>query len=146
MLDRVLAPLSWDSWISAKPIVLRLVNCIDRNKPPGDSTATRVAFGVGGVNRAQANIVTAASRPFAISTVRNPKRRSTGVVAGFIRRLPAKTAKTSRPEVKAFMPKPVWNMSGSRKGVAPIAMRNREPPQIVTAKVGTRSEERLMSG
>ncbi len=39
------------------------------------------------------------------------KRRSTGVVAGLIRRLPAKTAKTSRPEVKAFMPKPIWNMS-----------------------------------
>src|ERR1700730_3627023 len=92
MLDRVLAPLSWDSWISAKPTVLRLVNCIDRNKPPANSTATMIAFGVDEENRAQANIVTATSRPFAISTVRNPKRRSTGVVAGFIRRLPAKTA------------------------------------------------------
>src|SRR5271157_648031 len=105
-----------------------------------------ITLGVDEENRAQANIVTAASRPFVMSTVRNPKRRSTGVVAGFIRRLPAKTAKTSKPEVKAFMPKPIWNMSGGRNGVAPIAMRKREPPQIVTAKVGTRSEERSISG
>src|SRR5258708_32514076 len=104
------------------------------------------AWGVEGGKGGREITETAANKPFAISTVRNPKRRSTGVVAGFIRRLPAKTAKTSRPEVKAFMPKPIWNMSGSRNGVAPIAMRNREPPQIVTAKVGTRSEEASLNG
>ncbi len=65
--------------------------------------------------------------PFPTRIVRKPKRRSTGVVAGFMTRLPANTASTSSPERNGSIPKPTWNMSGSRNGTALIAIRKSEP-------------------
>ena len=54
-----------------------------------------------GVNAAQAAIAATLSTPFTSSTVRKPKRRSTGVVSGLTARLPANTAMSTSPAVAA---------------------------------------------
>ena len=56
--------------------------------------------GIAGDKKAQANNEIAVSSPLPINTLRNPKRRMTGVVTVFIPRLPAKTASTSKPGSK----------------------------------------------
>ncbi|MNW05378.1 hypothetical protein D3C71_2016160 [compost metagenome] len=78
-------------------------------------------------------MVAALSKPFTTSVVRKRKRYSTAEVKGFITRLPANTASTNSPASKALRPNPIWNNSGSKKGTAPMAIRNSVPPQIVTA-------------
>ena len=83
--------------------------------------------GIAGDKKAQANSEIAVSSPLPINTLRNPKRRMTGVVTVFIPRLPAKTASTRSPDLNALSPKPIWNSSGKRKGITLIA----------TAKEGT---------
>jgi hypothetical protein len=95
----------WEDGISEKPSVLRLVNCIDRQRPPKKSTAIMTIIGVSGDRNEQANNDTAVSSPLTIRTHRKPKRRITGVVIVFIARFPANTAKIRRPELNALMPK-----------------------------------------
>jgi len=45
------------------------------------------------------------------------------------------------PDANAVMPKPRWNMRGSKTGVAPTATRNRTPAQTPMAKVCIRKAE-----
>ena len=52
----------------------------------------------------------------AMRTVRNPNRRSSGVVAGLTPTLPRNTAVTSRPDSTGDRPNPSWSSSGSRNG------------------------------
>src|SRR3984957_19186120 len=143
MLAKVVAALIWPGGISAKPNVFRLVNCIERQSPPKNRIAAMNGVGISGDKKAQANNESAVSSPLPISTLRNPKRRMTGVVTVFIPRLPAKTASTRSPDLNALNPKPIWNSSGKRNGITLIETRKREPPLIVTAKVRLLSAERL---
>src|ERR1700730_3987546 len=146
MLAKVVAALICPGGISAKPNVFRLVNCSDRQSPPKNRIAAVTGVGISGDKKAQANNESAVSSPLPISTLRNPKRRMSGVVTVFIPRLPAKTASTRSPDLKALNPKPIWNSSGKRNGITLIATRKREPPQIVTANVRIRRDERLIRG
>lgn len=84
MLAKVVAALIWRGGMSAKPSVLRLVNCIDRQRPPKNKIATITGTGVVGIRNEQANSDNAVNRPFPIRTRRNPKSRITGVVTVFI--------------------------------------------------------------
>ncbi len=52
---------------SAKAMVLTLVNCSERKRPPMSSTATMTQTGVPGPKAAQAPSVPAASRAFTVS-------------------------------------------------------------------------------
>jgi len=61
-------------------------------------------------------------------TVRIPKRRISGVVAGLIRTLPRNSAITTSPPA-ADHPNPSWKNSASRNGMALlITARKTEPP------------------
>src|SRR5208337_4939811 len=100
---------------------------------PMNRRVAMIATGVVGVRNAQANIAAAFKRPLTMSVWRKRKRRKIGVVNGFITRLPANTARTSNPDAKALRPKPTWKRRGKRNGMDAVAMRNKEPPQIVTA-------------
>src|ERR1700722_5334127 len=146
VLANVVAALIWFEGTSAKPSVLRLVNCIDRQSPPKNRIARITGVGIVGDRRAQPNNESTVNNPLPISTLRKPKRRITGVVTVFIPRLPAKTASTSSPDLNALSPKPIWNSSGKRKGITLIETRKREPPRIVTANVRILSDERLGKG
>src|ERR1700736_3656692 len=146
MLAKVVAALIWPGGTSAKPSVFRLVNCIDRQSPPKKRIAAMTGAGIAGDNKAQANNESAVKSPLPIRTLRNPKCRMTGVVTVFIPRLPAKTASTSSPDLNALSAKPIWKSKGKRNGITLIATRKREPPQIVTANVGIRRDERLIRG
>ena len=55
MLAKVVAALIWAGGTSAKPSVLRLVNCIDRQRPPKNSIAIIIGVGMSGDKKAQAN-------------------------------------------------------------------------------------------
>jgi len=98
MLEKLVAELICDFGMSAKAIVLRLVNCIERHKPFTNSTARITIRGVSGVSAAQPSIRSAVRIPLTISTLRNPKRLRTGVVTVFIPRLPAKRPSIRRPD------------------------------------------------
>ena len=78
--------------------------------------------------------------------VRNPHRRITAVVNGFMPILPRKVASTSSPDWNASSPKPIWNSSGSRNGAVLIVTRKIDPPTITAAKVGTRITDRSSRG
>ncbi len=58
-----------------------------------------------------------------ISTLRKPKVRIRGLVAGLMATLPRKSSSTSRPARTGDQPNPTWNISGSRKGTALITIR-----------------------
>ena len=98
MLEKLVAELICDFGMSAKAIVLRLVNCIERHKPFANNTARITIRGVSGVSAAQPSIRSAVRIPLTISTLRNPKRLRTGVVTVFIPRLPAKRPSIRRPD------------------------------------------------
>ena len=49
---------------------------------------------------------------------------------------PSAEAKVSMPDWNGVMPKPSWNISGSRNGTAPLPMRKIVPPLIAARKVG----------
>jgi len=72
--------------------VLSAVNCIERVIPPTNRIAQIVGIDMSLVITAQLAIAAALRSPFTTSTGRNPNRRSTGVVIGFMTRLPTKTA------------------------------------------------------
>ena len=61
-------------------------------------------------------------------------------------KLPTNTASTSSPEWKGSIPNPTWKSSGSRNGTALMEARNREPPYMVTRKVGILSASRRTIG
>ncbi len=58
-----------------------------------------------------------------INTARNPQRRISGLVAGLMPTLPTKSVSTKTPASKGLQPKPTWNISGRRNGVALITRR-----------------------
>ncbi len=73
-------------------------------------------MGIVGDKKAQANKEIAVSNPLPINTLRNPKRRMTGVVTVFIPRLPAKTASTSSPDLKRGQPKTDLKQQRQKEG------------------------------
>ena len=51
------------------------------------------------------------------------------------------------PACNAFMPKPIWNISGSKNGEALMAMRDRKPAEITERRnVGTANARRSSMG
>jgi hypothetical protein len=118
---------------SLKLSALMVVNSIDRVSPLRKSTAAMTAADVAAVSKPQAKIVAIASTPCQIKVRRNPNRPSTVFVAGFMPRLPANTASSSRPESSGLSPNASWNISGNRNGTALMAARNSTPPLTVTA-------------
>src|ERR1700722_3734820 len=98
MLKKLVAELSSGFGTSAKASVDRHVNCIERHKPFTKSTARMKVLALWGKSRAQPNIRMAVKIPFQISTERNPKCRSTQVVAGFMLKLPSNRQNIVMPD------------------------------------------------
>ena len=73
-----MAPLVRSASMSAKPIVAYALSETDRHTPLMNSTDTTTAIGVCGPSSPHSTKVTAVATPFASSTVRKPKRRSSG--------------------------------------------------------------------
>lgn len=146
VLESALAPLVRSASMSAKPIVAYALSETDRHTPLMNSTDTTTAIGVCGPSSPHSTKVTAVATPFTSSTVRKPKRRSSGVVSGLTATLPANTAMSTSPAVAALQPKAPWNIRGSRNGTAVIDARNRAPPEFDTRKVSTFSAPRSSNG
>jgi len=85
----VVSPARAAAGMSAKAMVLRHVNCIDRVMPATTSTTHTNMSDLSSVSRAHAAMASAANSPLAITIVRKPKRRNSRVVPTFITRLPA---------------------------------------------------------
>ena len=122
------------------------VNWIERKTPPRYRITRISQTGVCGVKKAQANSEKTFNAPLISSRRRKPNQRISGVVRGLMVKLPTNTASTSSPEWKGSIPNPTWNSSGSRNGTALIEARNREPPYMVTLKVGICSASRRTIG
>jgi hypothetical protein len=101
---------------------------------------------VAAVNSASAAIMALLIQALASSTRLKPQRRRMGAAVSFIVTAPTAALKVSRPDWKALMPKPSCSISGSRKGRAPTARRNRLPPMIEMRRLALCSSVRSMMG
>ncbi|GAB2586394.1 hypothetical protein GCM10009593_26800 [Microlunatus antarcticus] len=84
----------------------------ERNTPLRTRTAPIRAAAVVGRNDVIAISVAIAPRMLAISTLRKPKRRSSGLVAGSISRFPTNRSRTYEPARTADQPNPTCSTSG----------------------------------
>ncbi len=101
------------------------------------SAASSSQCGVVGGEQAVARRGTAPrSTPLTISTRRKPKRLRIARGRDFIAIAPAAATKVSDARFEGVRPKPICSSSGSRKGIAPMPMRNRKPPTTPAKKVG----------
>src|SRR5580704_9396719 len=102
--------------------------------------------GVAAVVNPSAAITTAMTTVEDTSTVRNPNRLISGVVAGLIPTLPTKTNAATAPDFTGDQPNFVCHSSGSRNGTAPTTSQYSDPPSCETRNVSTRSVRKLSSG
>ena len=127
-------------------MALRLVNCSERKQPDTTSTTMITTCGVCSVNSPKPASIAEASSAFTHSTRRKPKRLSTLAAMVFMNIAPIADANVSSPDCSAVSPKPSCSISGSRKGVAPMPMRNSAPPSTPARKVWWRNRLRSISG
>ena len=71
-----------------------------------------------------------------VRTLRKPKVRKTHWAMNFEASAPTAVMKVDVPDWKGVRPKPSWSISGSRNGMAPMPMRNNEPPMMAVRKSG----------
>src|SRR5436309_2187588 len=109
--------------MSARPTVLYTVKPDDLVTPLASASAAISATGVDAVVKPSAATIRAVPMVETTSTVRNPKRRISGVVAGLIPTLPANTNAVTAPDFTGDQPNRTWNMSGSRNGIAPTTRK-----------------------
>ena len=78
---------------------------------------------------------------------RKPNRVSSGVVAGLMPRLPTNSSSHERcPASTGDQPKPTWNSSGSRNGIAFTPSRNADPAGVREPEGADPERRRLTSG
>ena len=109
-------------------MVLTLVNCSERKKPPSTSTATIAATGVVAVKAAQALSMHRGDQRVPGQRVAEPDRRRMRGTAHFIIMAPAAVESVIRPDWNGVMPKPICSSSGNRNGSAPAPTRKMKPP------------------
>ena len=141
--DELVARLISGGGTSAKESVFVAVNCSERKNPPASKARKISACGVVGRKRAQPSTNRLLITALPISTWRKPIARMIGAAVIFMVIAPAEVAKVKSPEEKASSPKPNCSIIGSRKGKAPIPMREIEPPSVAAAKVGMRMERQI---
>ena len=101
--------------------------------------------GVSGVNSTFAAMKAEESRLLTTRIRRKPKWRMMGAAVVFMTRAPADEAKVSSPDASGDKPKVSCNISGSRKGMAPMPTRNSEAPSTPARNVVSRSSVRSMT-
>ena len=95
--------------------------------------------GVVGRNRPNAQSSADASSAFQISTRRKPSRFNVRAASVFMKIAPIAETNVRRPDCTGLKPKPSCSISGSRNGVAPMPMRNSEPPTTPARYVANRN-------
>ena len=123
-----------------------LVNCSERRQPLASSTHTISQYGVSTRNSPNRHIASAAASPFHTSSGRKPNWRMMRGASVFITIAPAVEVKVISPDCSGLRPKPSCSISGSRNGVAPMPMRNSEPPSTPARKVGTANRSSRNNG